>query len=153
MYTANPTSPCLPQLANAVCCSVRVRITKAKSQAHFSHPNIPFSSHSIYVRPTYQMEYDDSGSELGDGDALGKGSPLMIKDYRVTGDHIDLREFYFSNEEDYRKLEELKRSHLGTMAELESIYRKKLELKGVVPLNDVEGAHRFVHLLSLICLG
>uniref|UniRef100_A0A8C1EHR4 Uncharacterized protein n=1 Tax=Cyprinus carpio carpio TaxID=630221 RepID=A0A8C1EHR4_CYPCA len=58
-------------------------------------------------------------------------SALLIKDYRVTGDHIDLREFYFSNQDYYRKLEQLKKAHLQTMAELELMYRKKLDLKGV----------------------
>ncbi|KAL6481822.1 hypothetical protein MHYP_G00099020 [Metynnis hypsauchen] len=83
-----------------------------------------------------EMEYD-SGSELGAGDVPTKdSSPLLIKDYRVTGDHIDLREFYFSNEEYYHKLEQLKREHLRTMAELELMYRKKLELKGVAPLDS-----------------
>ncbi|XP_072513559.1 protein FAM161A [Salminus brasiliensis] len=85
-----------------------------------------------------EIEYD-SGSELGTCDPPAKdSSPLLIKDYRVTGDHIDLREFYFSNEEYYRKLEQLKKAHLRTMAELELMYRKKLELKGVVPLDSPE---------------
>uniref|UniRef100_A0A8C9R101 Uncharacterized protein n=1 Tax=Scleropages formosus TaxID=113540 RepID=A0A8C9R101_SCLFO len=38
--------------------------------------------------------------------------------------------FYFSNEEYYRKLEELKRAHLQTMAELEEMYRDKMDIKG-----------------------
>uniref|UniRef100_A0A4W5MNZ8 Protein FAM161A n=1 Tax=Hucho hucho TaxID=62062 RepID=A0A4W5MNZ8_9TELE len=88
----------------------------------------------------FTLQHDDSGSDYGDGDAPGKGSPLMIKDSRVTRDHIDLREFYFSNEEYYRKLEELKRAHLLTMAELEGMYRKKLELKGAPPSENVQGA-------------
>ncbi|XP_062304048.1 protein FAM161A [Osmerus eperlanus] len=116
--------------------------TKAPLALYERERALPYSANMDNRDYEKEMEYDDSGSELGEGDAPGKGSPLMIKDYRVTGDHIDLREFYFSNEEYYRKLEELKRSHLCTMAELESMYRKKLELKGVVPLDDVEGAHR-----------
>uniref|UniRef100_A0A8C7HFZ4 Uncharacterized protein n=1 Tax=Oncorhynchus kisutch TaxID=8019 RepID=A0A8C7HFZ4_ONCKI len=54
--------------------------------------------------------------------------------------------FYFSNEEYYRKLEELKRAHLRTMAELEGMYRKKLELKSTPPSENVQGAqaHRCV---------
>ncbi|XP_030634797.1 protein FAM161A [Chanos chanos] len=89
-----------------------------------------------------EMEYD-SGSDVGVGDSPGKGaSPLLIKDYRVTGDHIDLREFYFSNEEYYRKLEQLKRAHLRTMAELELMYRKKLQLKSTVPVDSTERANR-----------
>ncbi|XP_016395883.1 protein FAM161A [Sinocyclocheilus rhinocerous] len=78
-----------------------------------------------------EIEYD-SGSELVTDDPPAKDSnALLIKDYRVTGDHIDLREFYFSNQEYYRKLEQLKKAHLQTMAELELMYRKKLDLKGV----------------------
>ncbi|XP_007260672.3 protein FAM161A [Astyanax mexicanus] len=89
-----------------------------------------------------ELEYD-SGSELGAVDPPVKNSsPLLIKDYRVTGDHIDLREFYFSNEEYYRKLEQLKKAHLRTMAELELMYRKKLELKGVAPLHSPERANQ-----------
>ncbi len=42
------------------------------------------------------MEYD-SGSELMTDDPPAKDSnALLIKDYRVTDDRIDLREFYFS---------------------------------------------------------
>ncbi|XP_026118664.1 protein FAM161A-like [Carassius auratus] len=78
-----------------------------------------------------EIEYD-SGSELGTDEPPVKDSnALLIKDYRVTGDHIDLREFYFSNQDYYRKLEQLKKAHLQTMAELELMYRKKLDLKGV----------------------
>uniref|UniRef100_A0A673K069 Uncharacterized protein n=1 Tax=Sinocyclocheilus rhinocerous TaxID=307959 RepID=A0A673K069_9TELE len=79
----------------------------------------------------YEEEYD-SGPELATDDPPGKDSnALLIKDYHVTGDHIDLREFYFSNQEYYRKIEQLKKAHLQTMAELELMYRKKLDLKGV----------------------
>lgn len=84
------------------------------------------------------MEYD-SGSELLADDAPAKDSnALLIKDYRVTGDHIDLREFYFSNQEYYRKLEQLKTAHLQTMAELEHMYRKKLDLKGVSDADNTD---------------
>lgn len=39
------------------------------------------------------------------------------------------RRVFFSNEEYYSKLEELKKAHLRTMAELESMYRRKLRLR------------------------
>lgn len=92
------------------------------------------------------MEYDtDSDGMSMEEDSPGKGSPLLIKDYRVTGDHIDLREFYFSNEEYYRKLEQLKKAHLHTMSQLEQMYRKKLELKGGPgPGGDTQHAHQCV---------
>ncbi|XP_008948157.1 PREDICTED: protein FAM161A [Merops nubicus] len=41
-----------------------------------------------------------------------------------------------SNQEYYLKLEELKNAHLETMAKLESMYRNKLYLKGVQPLEE-----------------
>ncbi|KAM4611291.1 protein FAM161A [Polymixia lowei] len=89
------------------------------------------------------MEYEDSDSEYGDGDDPGKGNTPMIKDYRVMGDHVNLSEIFFSNEEYYSKLEELKNAHLCTMAELESMYRKKLQLKCMAPLDTtVETRHR-----------
>ncbi|XP_062390815.1 protein FAM161A [Sardina pilchardus] len=78
----------------------------------------------------YDSECDGPVTTTAAAAEEGKGSPLLIKDYRVTGDHIDLREFYFSNEEYYRKLEQLKAAHLHTMSQLEQMYRKKLELKG-----------------------
>ncbi|KAK7161205.1 hypothetical protein R3I94_004019 [Phoxinus phoxinus] len=85
-----------------------------------------------------ETEYD-SGSELLADDPPAKDSnTLLIKDYRVTGDHIDLREFYFSNQEYYRKLEQLKTAHLQTMAELELMYRKKLDLKGVSDADNTD---------------
>ncbi|CAB1344849.1 unnamed protein product [Coregonus sp. 'balchen'] len=117
--------------------------TKAPLALYERQRALPYSSAAGHIHNRdyeKELQYDDSGSEYGDGDAPGKGSPLMIKDYRVTGDHIDLREFYFSNEEYYRKLEELKRAHLRTMAELEGMYRKKLELKGAPPSENVKGA-------------
>lgn len=46
---------------------------------------------------------------------------------------------YNSNQEYYLKLEELKNAHLETMAKLETMYRNKLYLKGVQPL-DKESA-------------
>ncbi|XP_036407821.1 protein FAM161A [Megalops cyprinoides] len=93
-----------------------------------------------------EMEYD-SESESSDGeDPRRNGNPLLMKNCRVSGEHIDLREFYFSNEEYYKKLEELKRAHLRTMAELEGMYRKKMEIKGAaLPDNETgnaEGMHR-----------
>lgn len=52
----------------------------------------------------------------------------MIKDCSVPGDSIDFKQLYFSNQEYYHKLEQLKKAHLQTMAELELMYRKKLQL-------------------------
>ncbi|KFQ17389.1 Protein FAM161A, partial [Merops nubicus] len=49
---------------------------------------------------------------------------------------IDFSKMCNSNQEYYLKLEELKNAHLETMAKLESMYRNKLYLKGVQPLEE-----------------
>ncbi|KAM4785106.1 protein FAM161A isoform 1-T1 [Cyanocitta cristata] len=48
---------------------------------------------------------------------------------------IDFSKMHYSNQEYYLKLEELKNAHMETMAKLESMYRNKLFLKGVQPLD------------------
>lgn len=59
---------------------------------------------------------------------------FLLKDYRAPGTQTD-----FTNEEYYRKLEELKNAHLDTMAQLEKMYQNKLKLKGVVaPDNEYD---------------
>ncbi|KAF7645992.1 hypothetical protein LDENG_00195320, partial [Lucifuga dentata] len=66
-----------------------------------------------------------------------------MKDYRATRDHVNLSEIFFSNEEYYSKLEELKKAHLRTMAELESMYLRKLELRSLEPVDTaLDGGHR-----------
>ncbi|XP_029378929.1 protein FAM161A [Echeneis naucrates] len=82
-----------------------------------------------------EPEYEDSGSGFCDEEYLGKSGPLRMKDFRAAGDHLDLSNIFFSNEEYYSKLEELKKAHLRTMAELESMYQRKLELKFMEPLD------------------
>ncbi|XP_034391508.1 protein FAM161A isoform X2 [Cyclopterus lumpus] len=90
-----------------------------------------------------ELEYEDSGSDSCDEDHVGKkGGPLATADYRGAGDRLDLSEIFFSNEEYYSKLEELKKAHLRTMAELESMYRQKLQLRAVAPLEA--GGHRLL---------
>ncbi|XP_065747710.1 protein FAM161A isoform X2 [Phocoena phocoena] len=46
-------------------------------------------------------------------------------------DFVDLSDIYHSNEEYFRKLEELKAAHMETMAKLEKMYQNKLNLKEV----------------------
>lgn len=101
------------------------------------------SSHVPFIR-WFQLEYEDSGSDFCDEDYLRRGGPLMMKDYRAAGDRLDLSEIFFSNEEYYSKLEELKKAHLRTMAELESMYRRKLQLKAMEPLDALDTGHRWV---------
>ncbi|XP_037620670.1 protein FAM161A [Sebastes umbrosus] len=92
-----------------------------------------------------EMEYEDSGSDFCDEDYVGKGGALMMTDHRAARDRLDLSEIFFSNEEYYSKLEELKKAHLRTMAELEGMYRRKLQLKAMEPLDRLmleTGRHR-----------
>lgn len=92
------------------------------------------------------MEYEDSGSDYCDEDCAGAGGPFMINNYRAAGDRLDLSQIFFSNEEYYSKLEELKKAHLHTMAELESMYQQKLQLKSMEPLDMtvMDGRQRWV---------
>ncbi|XP_037663277.1 protein FAM161A isoform X2 [Choloepus didactylus] len=55
-------------------------------------------------------------------------------------DFVDLSDIYHSNEEYFRKLEELKTAHMETMAKLEKMYQNKLNLKGIQPVIIREGA-------------
>ncbi|KAM6368320.1 protein FAM161A isoform 2-T2 [Alca torda] len=55
---------------------------------------------------------------------------------------IDFSKIYNSNQEYYLKLEELKNAHMETMAQLESMYRNKLYLKGVQPLGKKNAASK-----------
>ncbi|MBN3304810.1 F161A protein, partial [Amia calva] len=94
--------------------------------------------HSQRAEPAGQMDnrdYEEENEYVSDASECEerRGSPLLIKDYVVGAEHLDLHEFYFSNEEYYRKLEELKKAHLQTMSELEKMYRNKLDLKGGEP--------------------
>ncbi|CAL8332946.1 unnamed protein product [Lota lota] len=84
-----------------------------------------------------EMEYSDSEEEQ-EGVQFGPEGLGLGPDYRASskGDHLHLREIFFSNQEYYGKLEELKRAHLRTMAELENMYREKLQLSGLAPQPD-----------------
>ncbi|RVE76592.1 hypothetical protein OJAV_G00009900 [Oryzias javanicus] len=76
-----------------------------------------------------ELEYGDSGSDFCDEDCLGMGGAHVEGNFRAAVDRLDLSEIFFSNEEYYSKLEELKRAHERTMAELESMYQQKLQLR------------------------
>ncbi|CAB1413591.1 unnamed protein product [Pleuronectes platessa] len=82
----------------------------------------------------HEAEDEDSGSDSGDEERRGGGVPLVRNNHVASGERLDLSGIFFSNEEYYSKLEELKRAHLRTMAELESMYRRKLQLKFMEPL-------------------
>ncbi|XP_032134724.1 protein FAM161A-like [Sapajus apella] len=53
---------------------------------------------------------------------------------RSSEDFVNLSGIYHSNEEYFKKLEELKAAHIETMAKLEKMYQDKLNLKEVQPL-------------------
>ncbi|XP_061840585.1 protein FAM161B isoform X2 [Nerophis lumbriciformis] len=55
---------------------------------------------------------------------------------------MDLREIFFSNEEYYSKLEESKKAHLRTMAELENMYHHKLQLHAGDAAQSVPASRR-----------
>ncbi|XP_074538381.1 protein FAM161A [Halichoeres trimaculatus] len=111
--------------------------------ASYERERVLFTDNRDYEK---ELEYEDSGSEYCDEDRLGKDAPLMLTDFRAAGDRLDLSEIFFSNEEYYSKLEELKRAHLHTMAELESMYRRKLQLRSMEPLDvaSLETGHRLM---------
>ncbi|XP_045740879.1 protein FAM161A isoform X5 [Mirounga angustirostris] len=75
-------------------------------------------------------------------------------------DFVDFSDIYHSNEEYFRKLEELKAAHLDTMAKLEKMYQNKLNLKEVQPViireeassvsSRSESEKNFYHPISLM---
>lgn len=67
----------------------------------------------------------------------------------LKGHRLDLSEIFFSNKEYYRKLEELKKAHLQTMADLESMYQQKLLLKSTEAPEVLETGPRWG---TLVCL-
>ncbi|XP_047431979.1 protein FAM161A [Mugil cephalus] len=111
--------------------------TKAPLASYERERVLPFTASGHMDNRDYEkeLECEDSGSDFCDEDRLGRGGPRMMSDYEAAGDHLDLGEIFFSNEEYYSKLEELKRAHLRTMAELENMYWQKLQLRTVEPLD------------------
>lgn len=77
----------------------------------------------------FQLDRGDSDSASCDGDAPSKAGPSSPAAPQADGLDLDLGQIFFSNEEYYRKLEELKKAHLQTMADLESMYQQKLHLR------------------------
>nr|XP_046231587.1 protein FAM161A [Scatophagus argus] len=113
--------------------------TKAPLASYERQRALPYTATGHLDNRDYEkeLEYEDSGSDFCDEDCVGTGGPLVMSGYGATGDHLDFSEIFFSNEEYYGKLEELKKAHLHTMAELERMYQRKLQLKSMEPL-DVE---------------
>jgi len=90
-----------------------------------------------------QMQYSDYEEEEEEEEEEREEGVRFGPRYRAPGEggHLHLKEIFFSNQEYYGKLEELKRAHLRTMAELENMYRRKLQLSGLAPApRDPRGA-------------
>lgn len=85
----------------------------------------------------FQLDRGDSDSASCDGDAPSKAGPSSPAAPQAEGLDLDLSQIFFSNEEYYRKLEELKKAHLQTMADLENMYQQKLHLR---PIQGPEAA-------------
>ncbi|KAM9792219.1 protein FAM161A [Neosynchiropus ocellatus] len=103
--------------------------TKAPLASYERERVLPCSAPAHMDNRDYEkeLEYEDSGSDYCDDD--------VIRDHRTAGERLDLNEIFFSNKEYYSKLEELKKAHLRTMAELENMYRHKLQLQALAPLD------------------
>ncbi|XP_048858317.1 protein FAM161A [Brienomyrus brachyistius] len=95
------------------------------------HPHATGRTDTRNYEKELVFDGDDGGGRAEDR----AHCPLTLKDCGISKDHFDLREFCLSNEEYYRKLEELKQAHLQTMAELEGMYRHKLDIKDVPPVD------------------
>ena len=80
------------------------------------------SKHHNRFFTSYQADFNTNISEVD-------------KQTRTSSENfVDFSDIYHSNEEYFRKLEELKAAHLETMAKLEKMYQNKLNLKEVQPV-------------------
>uniref|UniRef100_A0A3B3Y5L1 Protein FAM161A n=1 Tax=Poecilia mexicana TaxID=48701 RepID=A0A3B3Y5L1_9TELE len=112
--------------------------TKAPLASYERERVLPYSAMGHLDNRDYEKEVCDLGSDFCYDDYLGKEDPRMGGGHhRAAADYLDLSKIFFSNEEYYSKLEELKKAHLRTMAELESMYQQKLQLRSMDPLDMV----------------
>ncbi|XP_032419539.1 protein FAM161A [Xiphophorus hellerii] len=123
--------------------------TKAPLASYERERVLPYSATSHLDNRDYEkeLEYEDLGSDFFYEDYLGKEDPRMGGGHhRAAADYLDLSKIFFSNEEYYSKLEELKKAHLRTMEELESMYQQKLQLRSMDPLDmaTLEPGHRLL---------
>uniref|UniRef100_A0A3Q2TYW7 Protein FAM161A n=1 Tax=Fundulus heteroclitus TaxID=8078 RepID=A0A3Q2TYW7_FUNHE len=111
--------------------------TKAPLASYERGRVLPYSATALWDNRDYDKEVGSVANAHAIGDLFGHGA---------AGDCLDLSKIFFSNEEYYSKLEELKKAHLRTMAELESMYQQKLQLKSTEPLDvaALELGHRWV---------
>ncbi|XP_061626152.1 protein FAM161A isoform X1 [Phyllopteryx taeniolatus] len=117
-----------------------VLVTSCLKRPVDPHTRVPLASYerdkeTPYSATTYadnRDDYQDKEDQAAYEEACNKRGVATptAKDWRAAGgDRVNLRNIFFSNEEYYSKLEELKKAHLRTMAELESMYHHKLQLR------------------------
>ncbi|KAG7260763.1 hypothetical protein CRUP_000202 [Coryphaenoides rupestris] len=111
---------------------------------HTGSPLAEYERRAVPPLPTEEMQYSDYECAEEDEDEEEREEGVRFGPrYRAPGEggHLHLKEIFFSNQEYYGKLEELKRAHLRTMAELENMYRRKLQLSGLAAApTDPQGA-------------
>ncbi|XP_072491553.1 protein FAM161A isoform X2 [Notamacropus eugenii] len=79
---------------------------------------------------------EETAAEEGEDDFdtdISMVDEQSLHENRSYEDLVSTPEICDSNQEYYRKLEELKAAHMKTMAKLEKLYQNKLHLKGVQP--------------------
>ncbi|CAK6435116.1 unnamed protein product [Pipistrellus nathusii] len=78
-----------------------------------------------------EEEQEDANKAQTDFNIISGVNNLTYMNYEAP---LDFSDIYHSNEEYFRKLEELKIAHMETMAKLEKMYQHKLNLKKVQPV-------------------
>nr|KAF6328759.1 FAM161 centrosomal protein A [Pipistrellus kuhlii] len=78
-----------------------------------------------------EEEQEDANKAQTDFNIISGVNNLTCMNYEAP---LDFSDIYHSNEEYFRKLEELKTAHMETMAKLEKMYQHKLNLKKVQPV-------------------
>ncbi|XP_020030605.1 protein FAM161A isoform X2 [Castor canadensis] len=116
-----------------------------------SHQAARLAAASLHlpVNPTTQArvaqyEREDPVQALVAAAALEEEEPEQPADHNINFSEVDkyltykdlvnCSDIYHSNEEYFRKLEELKAAHVQSMAKLEKMYQDKLNLKEVQPM-------------------
>ncbi|XP_051775641.1 protein FAM161A isoform X2 [Erpetoichthys calabaricus] len=120
-------TPVHPQTKTPVALYERKKVCKACSCFQESLHNM--RDHEKENKCQHYLDVEDSKNYL-----------TSSKNYRPVQSHLDIRKMLISNEEYYRKLEELKNAHLDTMAQLEGMYKSKLKLREEVQDSDTEEA-------------
>ncbi|XP_067561045.1 protein FAM161A isoform X2 [Pseudorca crassidens] len=89
------------------------------------------SAAAAALEETEEEEEEAAGLARAPADFNTNISGVNEQKHISCEDFVDLSDIYHSNEEYFRKLEELKAAHMETMAKLEKMYQNKLNLKEV----------------------